>query len=662
MSARWRPVAHRVTLVLAVLLAAGLVPLPEAAADRLEADGGELPWARWGAVAVWSGTHVVIAGGDGEPGDRMNPEAHGATDEILRYDPVAREVEYARARLPTPRMYLAAVSDGANVWFFGGLGCADAACKTLQPLAQVIRYDPRAETATVVATLPTARYGVATLWDGRHAYLLGGRDAEADLAEVLRFDPRSEQIVELDEQLPAPRAFAAGLWVLDHGLLFGGEAAEVPCGRDACPGRDILLVQPDRHAVTALEPRLPFALSRTQAVRIGDSALLFGPGGESPVVNFDTVERRLRAVDGGLVPPVSAEASAVSDGTTAYVLGGRGDSTAILRFEFTVAGRPSAPRMLQAFPGESPGRVAISWQEPAHADGVEGYRVYRTFGKAKPVFVAAMEETAFVDAGLPPGKQVRYVVVAVNPVGEGAGAVVTIAVPGAACPPRGLTALAGPGAGEVTLRWSEPVCDGGLPIERYVLYRSGGRADPVMLDSSKALSYTDTPPPNKAWRYWVSAANGAGEGRLAGPVRGIPGMPPEPPTRLTATTGSGGIRIAWTAAESVLPVTSYRIQRSVQNHAFETVAEVSGATEDFLDGGCPLGRECRYRALAVSGGGVSPPSNHGRALGTSFAPAFQARSDGTVYVYNDADHDGKADAGEGLAVTPRPPPLPVPPT
>jgi len=509
----------------------------------------------------------------------------------------------------------------------------------------------------VVAHLPSPRFGIATMWDGRNAYLLGGRtiqdDRSVDSSDILRFDARTQTVTRLPERLPATRAFAAGAWTGDHGLLFGGES--VGCAHDGCPGRDVILFQPDRHAVATLEVRLPQAVTRTHAARLGDSALLAVPGGDPPLVRFDLVERRARPLEAGPGARVPAEAAFVSDGTFAYLVGGRGDTKPVLRFSFDVTGRPSAPRNLQAFPGESPGRIALSWDPPTHRDGVDGYRVYRSLGRDRPVFVAAVDDTVFLDQGLPVGKQARYRVAAVNGAGEGSAAEVTIHVPGLPCPPRDLKAVPGPRAKQVTLRWSTPTCDGGLPIERYAVYRVPWTGDPVLIGSVSGHAFTYAPPTQATQRYVVKAVNAAGEGRAAGPVTGRIPDPPEPPRMLGVDSGNGALRVRWEESASSLPLTRYVLERSVDKRAYETLAELGPTASSHTDEGCPLARECRYRVRAVNPAGHSAPSNVARGQGGAFSPAFELREDRTVYVYNDADRDGKADAGEGLAVTPRPP-------
>lgn len=656
---RWHSSPLRVTSVLAVLLLAALVPVPPASGDTLAEQPAKLPWGRWGAAAAWPGTLVFVLGGQGQPGAGDDANDLGFTDEILAFDPAAKTLEFARMRLPTARAYAAAVSDGKALWLFGGLGCATAECPKGVALKDIVRIDPANRTATVVGTLPKASYGLAAAVDGRHVYLFGGTTGTEPSWDILRFDTRGGAVQKLPERLPSPRAFASAVWADGHAFVFGGEG-KTRCTVSPCIGREVLLVEPDRHAVTLLDVRLPRAVSRSQAALLGDSALLFAPGTakEERVFRFDVVERRFRPVDGGPIPEPATEAAAASGGTAVHLFGGRSTPRAIMTFRFDSVGRPSAPRLVQAIPGPDPGQVTLTWQPPAHRDDVEGYRVYRGLGKARPVFVGATDDTVFLDTRLAAGAQFEYQVVAVNEAGEGARADLAVTTPAPPCKPERLLTKPGPAVGQTTLSWASPKCDGGLRIQSYVVYRALPRGDVAMIGSTDLMSFVDQPPRTSGLRYWVAATNEAGVGPKVGPRPGAFPTRPQPPEELQAASTTEAVQLTWSAAASNMALVRYELERAVETHPFERIADALPETREHRDTGCPLARTCHYRVRAVNAVGASEPSPRATGAGFSFFPAAALRADGTALVYNDADRDGRADPGEGLAGTPFGVPLP----
>ncbi|MDJ0757194.1 MAG: fibronectin type III domain-containing protein [Ardenticatenaceae bacterium] len=80
---------------------------------------------------------------------------------------------------------------------------------------------------------------------------------------------------------------------------------------------------------------------------------------------------------------------------------------------------PTAPASLQAVPGDT--TVKLTWQPAADANGVTGYRVYRSSSPAGPfaeITPLLVRSTAYIDVGLTPGTTFYYQVAAVDGTGN----------------------------------------------------------------------------------------------------------------------------------------------------------------------------------------------------------------------------------------------------
>lgn len=201
------------------------------AADAVRVMGGVLPTARSETSAVWDPRNrprvgcrqgcAYIFGGQ-----ENGPCCTHFLSDIVRYNPATDTVAVMSARLPDIRGYTSAVFDGTYVYAFGGYR---AACSTVcVEFDEIVRYDPVADVAVVMdARLPSTRSWTSAVWDGRHAYVLGGTDYSRSssrpyLDEIVRYDPIADRAELMSSRLPSPRSRTSAVWAGSSAYVFGG--------------------------------------------------------------------------------------------------------------------------------------------------------------------------------------------------------------------------------------------------------------------------------------------------------------------------------------------------------------------------------------------------------------------------------------------------------
>lgn len=129
--------------------------------------------------------------------------------------------------------------------------------------------------------------------------------------------------------------------------------------------------------------------------------------------------------------------------------------------------------------GDGRTAVSLSWQPPAD-DGGSAITHYLLSRTGAPLFEPRelpADTTEFVDSGLTPNFDYRYMLVARNGVGDGPAVSEDIRTTPitAPSPPRNLRAThEGDGSSMISLSWDEPAEDGGAPIVGYRLTISDG--------------------------------------------------------------------------------------------------------------------------------------------------------------------------------------------
>jgi fibronectin type 3 domain-containing protein len=299
---------------------------------------------------------------------------------------------------------------------------------------------------------------------------------------------------------------------------------------------------------------------------------------------------------------------------------------------------PTTPLNVAALAGPGAGQIRLSWAAPANDGGmaVTGYTVFRSDTSENLVPVASLGVvTSWTDSGLPNDVLRFYRVAATNAVGSGAQSpIVSASTASVPSVPTNLVANRGPVAGMVSLSWSPPSTDGGLPITQYTVYRSlapGGT--PVPVANVTSTGWDDTGLPNDAGRYYrVSATNAAGTSLLTAEVRGqAPGLPSVPPAVAAATSTTAlGIQLTWQPADpNGIAISQYVAYRTTVVGGPEVrVANLHGTS--FIDQTRLPGVRYYYRLAAVNGVGEGPSSGWVSARSTIVGSGAAGDTDGDL--------------------------------
>lgn len=169
---------------------------------------GRLPTVRADVTAGVANNSAVLAGGF----DGVGPQSDvWATNNGTGFRVIAR--------LPQAVRYPAVVTEGDNVYVFGGLISGGEYNGTFSQLIQRVRIHERS--ARVVGHLPTPLAHAMGASLGGRLLVLGGSTPAGPSAAILRFDPTSGRVSPMGH-LPQPLTDAAVATVGDKAYLLGG--------------------------------------------------------------------------------------------------------------------------------------------------------------------------------------------------------------------------------------------------------------------------------------------------------------------------------------------------------------------------------------------------------------------------------------------------------
>jgi len=303
---------------------------------------------------------------------------------------------------------------------------------------------------------------------------------------------------------------------------------------------------------------------------------------------------------------------------------------------------PGAPTGLTATRGN--GQVTLNWDAPASNGGsdVTSYKVYAgtTADLTGSAPAGSVTGTVVIVRGLTRGTTYYFQVTAVNAVGEGSPSeevpVVAVTVPEA---PTGLTVT--PGKSQMTLKWTPPASDGGLPVTGYVIYQGTspgvGTGAPGGGLLVRTTSYTVTGLTNgTTYHFGVAAVNAVGEGSQSEEVSAV--LPPPPtqtptqtstptptgtpgpsasssaptfaaPTGLAAKPDNSQVRLSWTAlgpggGSSVI---GYKVYFATVPGVQNSAALGTTKDTDAIVAGLTNGKKYWFTVTAVNGAGHESP-------------------------------------------------------
>lgn len=127
-----------------------------------------------------------------------------------------------------------------------------------------------------------------------------------------------------------------------------------------------------------------------------------------------------------------------------------------------------------------------------------------------------------------------------------------------------------------------------------------------------------------------------------------------PPTDVTATPGPDGtVEVTWAppASDGGHAPSGYVVERATGDASFAPIAQVDADQRSVTDEDRRLGTTYAYRVLAITEAGTSPASEPAHAPGTAAPDLVVGQDQDGLRLFDDADGDGEADAGETWLAT-----------
>lgn len=205
---------------------------------------------------------------------------------------------------------------------------------------------------------------------------------------------------------------------------------------------------------------------------------------------------------------------------------------------------PSPPINIEV--GIEIGAMTITFEPPSDRGGVEilGYRVYRN---EIPVMDLDPSILSYVDMEIDNGSIYNYTITAWNRIGESDHSdIISVRSRNHPSTPRDLKCY--PGTSSIDIRWGEPLDDGGLEIEMYLLYRG---TVPDNLSLYKMLPYDATRFIDHdvyngiEYFYRLEVMNQMGTSGSTSLVSSMIQDIPQPPILTDAIPGWKSIEISW---------------------------------------------------------------------------------------------------------------------
>ncbi|MFN7974023.1 MAG: putative Ig domain-containing protein [Acidobacteriota bacterium] len=225
--------------------------------------GASCPTSRTQHTAVWSGTEMIVWGG--------NDDINGAVNDGARYD-LASDTwtpTSTAAACPAARLLHTAVWTGSEMIVWGGGSAAGTFLNTGG------RYSAVTDSwaATSLGTGPSARSRHTAVWTGAEMIVWGGVDEAAEINTGGRYDPTTDSWspTQVGPACPSPRQQHTAVWTGSEMIVWGGQGSggNYNTGGRYQPASDTWLATP----VTAA---CPLPTSYHTAVWTGTEMIVWG--------------------------------------------------------------------------------------------------------------------------------------------------------------------------------------------------------------------------------------------------------------------------------------------------------------------------------------------------------------------------------------------------
>jgi titin len=238
---------------------------------------------------------------------------------------------------------------------------------------------------------------------------------------------------------------------------------------------------------------------------------------------------------------------------------------------FTVPDSPISLSVIQGY-----NSITVNWSEPFNeGNTITSYNVYNaTLSTTIPVFTGyAFSNTV---TGLVGGNSYVFYVTAQNSAGNSApssisGIPLVLTIPDI---PTNVTATSGDKV--ITVSWSPPLTDGGIPINSYYLYNAT-LSTTIPIFSGYALSNTVTGLAlGNSYVFYVTAQNTLGNSAPSVNVNATVYSAPTPPSPIDSIVTIGNVMLAWSVPtfDGGSPITNY----NVYNTSVSTTVPVYSGT------------------------------------------------------------------------------------
>jgi len=174
------------------------------------------PEARQLHTAVWAGSEMIVWGGIADfPFGDLNSGG--------RYDPATNSwIPTNTYNVPVPRSFHTAVWSGSEMIVWGGNG-QDIFSSTLNTGG---RYDPATDSwaATDVADAPQPRDLHTAVWTGSEMIIWGGTGDFINFNDGGRYNPGTDSWIAMTSIAPYPRYLHTAVWTGTHMIVWGGNS------------------------------------------------------------------------------------------------------------------------------------------------------------------------------------------------------------------------------------------------------------------------------------------------------------------------------------------------------------------------------------------------------------------------------------------------------